>query len=152
MAKVLLFALALTLIPRLASCDEYTPSVCVNALEQIAALKHATPVYMQLNGDERHYLDDADRPAEIARLQEVASSSCSADRKRRAAEEAEARRLHVARSPECAIERDKLAAMERSDSREPADSVKAQRRVVASHCPLVSTRDTWLLQMVWSRP
>jgi hypothetical protein len=70
----------------------------------------------------------------------------------RAVEEAAAYGLLVARSPECAIERDKLSAMQSANSREPRDSIEAQRRLVTEQCPVVTTRDVWLLQMVWLRP
>jgi hypothetical protein len=135
-----------------AVATEFTPSRCVDALEQVAALKQQAPAYKQLDGDERHYLDDADRPAEIARLQKIVSVSCSTDQKARAAEEADAQRLLVARSPECAIDRDTLSAMERPDSREASASIEAQRKLVTERCPLVKLRDVWLLQMLWSRP
>ena len=108
----------LTAVAQLPISGESAPSVCVDALEQLAALAQQAPAYKELNGEERRYLDDADRPAEIARLQDVVTTSCSADRTMRAAEEDAAYRLLVARSPECAIERDKLSAMQSVNSRE----------------------------------
>jgi hypothetical protein len=151
-ARIVLPVLGMMAVPQSALSNEWAPSQCVDALEQIAALKQLAPAYKQLDGDERHYLDDADRPAEIARLQKIVSASCSTATQARAAEEAEAGRLLVARSPECAFERDKLSAMERPDSREAPASVTAQRKLVSEQCPLVEQRDVWLLQMVWSRP
>lgn len=142
----------LSAIAQPALSDESSPSLCVDALEQVAALQQQAPAYKQLDGEERYYLDDADRPAEIARLQVTVTASCSADRNMRAAEEAAAQRLLVARSPECAIERDKLSAMQSASSRDPTDTIEAQRKLVTEQCPLVKTRDVWLLQMVWLRP
>jgi hypothetical protein len=69
------------------------------------------PVY-KLVGGERRFLDDADRPAQIARLEKIIGASCSADPKVRLSQETEAKRLRIARSPECAIERDTQSAME----------------------------------------
>lgn len=142
----------LTAVAQLPISGESASSACVDALEQLAALAQQAPAYKQLDRDERRYLDDADRPAEITRLQDIVTASCSADRTMRAAEEAAAYRLLVARSPECAIERDKLSAMQSANSREPRDSIEAQRKIVTEQCPLVKTRDVWLLQMVWLRP
>jgi hypothetical protein len=149
-AVVAIFGLTAT--AQLARADESPPSVCVNALEQVAALQQQAPAYKQLDGEERHYLDDADRAAEIARLQATVTASCSAVRKTRAAEEAAAQRLLVARSPLCAIERDKLSAMQSANSREPADSIEAQRKLVTGQCPVVEMRGVWLLQMLWLHP
>lgn len=142
----------LAALPRLALGDEPSASACVEALEQVATLQDFTPVYKQLDGGERHYLDDALRPAELARLQKLVSASCSADPKVKAAQQAAADRLHLARSPECAVERDKLAAMEQPNSHDPPDSIRQQRALVAAQCPTVPMRDVWLLQMVWARP
>jgi hypothetical protein len=144
--------LALALIPGMAHGAESSASACVQALEQLATLNTWAPVYKQLSGDERHYLEDADRPAEVARVQKLVSASCSTDPALRASQEAEARRLHQARSPECAFERDKLAAMERPNSRDARDAIARQRKLVAEQCPPVSTADIWLLQMVWASP
>jgi hypothetical protein len=133
----------LTAVAQLAISGESAPSACVDALEQLAALAQQAPAYKQLDGDERPYLDDADRPASASRHRHRVLQRRSHDA---------AYRLLVARSPECAIERDKLSAMQSANSREPRDSIEAQRRLVTEQCPLVKTRDVWLLQMVWLRP
>jgi hypothetical protein len=53
---------------------------CVEALYELALLEGKYKVYKPAAGDARTYLDDADRPAEIARLQAVRDASCSASR------------------------------------------------------------------------
>jgi len=127
-------------------------SQCVDALEQVTALEIMAPAYKIVGTDSRHYLDDADRPAEIARLRKIVSASCSKQKsKARQNEEAEAVRLHEARSPECALERDKLSGMEQPSSREARSSVEDQRKLVAEHCPAVPTANVWLLQIVWQQ-
>jgi hypothetical protein len=141
----------LAFLAQAASAAEPTLS-CVDALEQIETLKTWVPVYRQLPGEERHYLPDADRPAELARIQKIAASACSTDPRQKAAQRSQAERLHVARSPECAIERDKLSAMEQPDSLEAKDSVREQRKRVAAQCPAVPMANLWLLQMVWAKP
>ena len=122
-----------------------TVSPCVNALEQVAALETSLPVYKLVGTDSRQYIDDADRPAEIARLQKIIGTSCSASSKARQSEESEAARLHTARSVQCTDERDKLARMEQKDSRDDRDSVVHQRKLVADMCPTVPTADVWLV-------
>jgi hypothetical protein len=111
-------------------------------------LKTWTPVF-KLVGADQQYIRDADRPAEIARLQKIIDANCSASQQARQSEEAEAQRLHTVRSPECAFERDKLAFMQKPGSRDPADVAAAQRNRVIEKCSLDAPGDVWQLQMVW---
>jgi hypothetical protein len=145
----LLLLVALSVLPRIARCDEPLPTACVNALEQVLTLQDDRAAYKQMPNDQRHYLADADRPAELARIQKIAAASCSSDSRVKATQQAAAKRLHSARSPECAFERDRLAAMEKPDSRDPADDLAAQHARVAKKCPAAPVSDVWLLQMVW---
>jgi hypothetical protein len=145
-----LLLVALSVLPRIAWCDELSRTACVNALEQVLTLQDDRAVYKQQPKDERHYLADADRPAELARMQKTAATSCSSDPKVKATQQAAAARLHRARSPECGFERDRLALMEKPDSRDPAADVATQRARVANECPAVPVSDVWLLQMVWT--
>jgi hypothetical protein len=119
---------------------------CVEALEQVLTLKTAEPVYQEAGGDERHFINDSERPAELARLDKIIARSCSSDRQARAAQDAEAQRLHVALSPQCAVARDELAAMQQPRSRVPRDVVATKRQLVESSCPPVDTAGRWLVQ------
>jgi hypothetical protein len=142
------FALvAMALLPGMAVADE-PASACVNALEQVTTLQALTPVYKPLAVDQWQYIDDVDRPAEIARLQKIIGAYCSAKPQERSSEDSAAQRLHVGRSPECAFERDKLSAMEKPGARAASDSIEGQRKRVAEKCPLVETANVWLLKMV----
>lgn len=145
--KMLLCLCALGL-PSLVFAAEPAPSVCVNALEQVAALGIFQPAYKVTGKDSRHYLKDTDRPAEIKRLQKVADAACSTDKKARAAEEADAQRLLTLRSPDCAYQREMLMLMKQPDSREAPDSIAEQARLVAGQCPEVLSEDVWLLAFV----
>jgi hypothetical protein len=141
------------LAPRLAWCDDpASPSACVNALEQLTSLQTDVAVYQQLPGEQRHYLKDSERPAELARLQKIVDSACSTKMSVRAQEQAAADRLHTARSPECAVERDRLKLMLSPNSRDPSDAIRDQRQLVADQCPTVPMSGVWLLQMVWAQP
>jgi hypothetical protein len=146
------FALVgMVLLPAIALADE-PPSACVNALEQVTTLQALTPVYKRPAVDQWQYLDDADRPAEIARLQKIISANCSANPPERSSEESAAQRLHVGRSPQCAFQRDKLSAMEKPSARAAADSIEEQRKRVTEKCPLVETANVWLLKMSTRTP
>lgn len=140
--------LALSALPRTALGDDPSPSPCVNALEQVLTLQDDRAVYKQMPDDQRHFLADADRPAELARIQKIVATSCSSDPRVRATQLAAAKRLHSARSPECAFERDRLTFMEKPGSRDPPSDVAAQRARVAKECPAVPVSDVWLLQSV----
>jgi hypothetical protein len=118
---------------------------CANALEQAAALETQLPVYKLVPPDSRQYLEDAHRTAELARVRQLVSASCSSDPAARAGAEAEARRLHQGRSPECAFERAKLADMEKPDSRTDRDDIARQRKRVADRCPEVPMAGVWLV-------
>jgi hypothetical protein len=133
-------------LPMTLLSDPKEPLSCSAALEQVLTLKTSQPVYRLTASGERDFLEDADRPAELARLQRIVAASCSTDPKERAAQEAEAQRLHLALSPECTVARDQLNAMEARNSHEPRDSVAAQRKLVVEKCPAVSTHGRWLLQ------
>jgi len=130
-----------------------TPPIsdCVNALEQLSALQTFAPVYKQLGGDRRQYLDDGDRPAETARIQKIIAGTCSKDPKTRATQQAAADRLQTARSPGCAFDREKLLMMEKPGSRDPADDVEYQRALVSKDCPTVTMNDVWVVQMIWAQ-
>ena len=143
-ASLLLAALAL--FPLAGSAAEPPTLTCVQALEQIATLKTTYPVYKLEGTDERHFIDDADRPAEIARLQRIVTSSCSTDAKARAGEQSAAALLHQALSPVCAVARDTLTAMEQPSAHETADRIATQRQLVTSKCPPVDSSNLWLLQ------
>ena len=152
MPKLAWFAIGATLLPGAVLSEDMLDPQCVDALEQVTTLKTDVAVYKQLPGEERHYLKDAARPAELARISAIVAASCSSDPAVRAAQQAAAEQLHRARSPECAVERDKLSAMESPDSRDARDSIAAQRKVGTEHCPTVPVAGVRLLQMVWAKP
>ena len=145
MKKLCLGMAAVALLPTTLLADAPPASACVQALEQVATLETTAPVYKLTASGERSFINDADRPAEIARLQEIIRASCSSDPKLRASQEADAQRLGVALSPECANERDKLTAMQQPSSREPESAIAQQRKFVADKCPAIDARGLWLV-------
>jgi len=144
--RVLLLLIALSLAPLAARADAMAALSCPETLEQIATLKTQQPVYKLAGPEERHFIEDADRPAEIARLQSHAQAVCSKDPATQAKEKAEAEALHMAMSPECAVARDRLTEMQLPSARYPDDVIDKQKKIVADHCPPVNTSGRWLLQ------
>ncbi len=143
----------MTVLPKLALSDGTAATPCVEALEQITTLQETAPVYKVTGADQREYIADEDRPAEIARLQQEIDATCSVEAEARLNEESEAKSLHIARSPDCAIQRDTLSSMEKPNSHEPKDFIATQRKLVAEKCPAVTTADVWLVAtMKWNRP
>jgi hypothetical protein len=141
-------ALGLALLPHAVLADQAPVSVCVDALEQLEALKTVAPVYKLTRNQERQYLADADRPAEMARLKTIVAGSCSAIPQHRQREESEAKQLHLVRSPGCTQDRDRLSLMERKDARTPEDDLARTRKRVAAQCPDLDLSGVWLVEWI----
>jgi hypothetical protein len=123
-------------------------SVCVNALEQLETLKTVAPVYKLARSEQRQYLVDADRPAEIARQDTIVAGSCSAKPKRRQRDETEAEQLHLVPSPGCMQDRDRLSMMEGKDARTPGDDLARTRKRVEAQCPAADLSDIWPVEWI----
>ena len=148
MKHAALLLLGLAVLPHAVQADQTPVSVCVEALEQLKTLHMAAPVYKLTGGQERQYLADADRPAEVDRLKTIVAESCSAEPEIRRGEESEAEHLHVARSPGCMEDRDRLSTMEKPESRTPEDDISRHRKRVAARCPDVGLSNVWLVHWV----
>jgi hypothetical protein len=144
--ELLLLGLALLLHAVLA--DQAHISGCVDALEQLETLQTVAPVYKLTGGQQRQYITDADRPAEVARLRTIVADSCSAKPKHRQREESEAERVHLVRSPGCMQDRDRLSMMEKKDARTPEDDLARTRKRVVAQCPAVDLSDVWLVEWI----
>jgi len=143
-----LLLLGLALLPHAVLADQAPVSVCVDALEQLQTLQTVAPVYKETRGQQRQYLADADRTAEVARLKAIAASSCSAKPKHRLREESEAVQLHLLRSPGCMQDRDRLSMMEKKDARTPEDDLARTRKRVLAQCPDVDLTHVWLIEWI----
>jgi len=146
MNKRWLILSGLSLLPAAAVADTTTQMNCPEVLEQIMTLRTMAPVYKLSGADQRHYIEDADRPAQLAHLQRLATGICSKDPKANKEEQEEAARLHLALSPECAVARDQLTAMQSRGSRETSASIEQQRLLVTTNCPVVEADGRWLVQ------
>jgi|GEM_PF-1708397 len=117
---------------------------CVRALAQLKILDQQAPVYRQGPGGSRSYLADQDRPAEVARLKELAAASCSSNGDSRQQQDAQARKLVVALSVRCVEYREKLATLRQPGSLAPQQDIERHRVFVEKYCPDVSRQDIWL--------
>ena len=140
-----LLLLGLVLLPYAVQADQAPVSACVEALEQLETLQTAAPVYKLTGAQDRQYLADADRPAEVDRLKTIVAGSCSAEPEIRRREESEAEDLHRARSPGCMEDRDRLSMMEKPESRTPEDDLVRLRKRLAARCADVDLSDVWLV-------
>jgi hypothetical protein len=151
MSRLSFALVGLVLFPAVTVSDEPGLSACTEALEQLDTLKTRSPVY-KLTSDGQHYITDADRPAEIGRLQQIIDANCNSNPKARSQEESDAQRLHAVRSPDCNAERDKLSLMSKPGSHDSPDGVAEQRKRVTERCSVIETpMNVWLVQ-VWIRP
>lgn len=121
-----------------------TDRTCVDALYQITLLNQQRPVFIQAASGSRRYLDDADRPAELERLQRTRDESCSDDPGTRNSQEQRAGELMVALSRRCAEARDKLASYEDPATHTPDDQIERQRAFVEQYCRGGERTDLWL--------
>jgi hypothetical protein len=136
------------LLPYAVLADPAPVSVCVDALEQLQTLQTVAPVYKLAVDQERHYLADADRPAEIDRLRKIVAGSCSTAPKHKQRDESAAEVLHTVRSPGCMQDRDRLSMMEKKDARTPEDDLSRTRKRVLAQCPDVDLSDVSLIEWV----
>jgi len=117
---------------------------CVDALYQIALLDMHRRVFKPGPDGERRYLENDDRPAEVARLSRLRDENCSSTPELRASQETRAHVLMRALSPGCADARRKLELMEDPDTRSVDQDLESQRAFVRNHCPDIQRDDVWL--------
>jgi hypothetical protein len=116
---------------------------CVDALYQITLLNQRQPVFKQTADGSRRYIEDAERPAELARLQQVRDQTCSDDPTTRQSQEQGAGQLMIAMSPRCAEARDKLANYEDPATHTPDEQIARQRAFVERNCRGGERFDLW---------
>lgn len=117
---------------------------CVDALFQLQVLQGDWKVYRAGPGDERHYLDDRDRPAEIERLTLERDASCSDDPDTLASQRGRAADLFQAMSPDCLEAREKLHNLQRPTAKSAPSDIEKQQAWIAAHCPDVHRDGVWL--------
>jgi hypothetical protein len=133
-----------------AALDADSDASCVDALYQLQVLQGDWKVYKAGPGDERFYLSDRDRPAEIERLARERDDQCSDDPGVLASQERRAKELFQAMSPDCREAREKLFNLQRPTARSAPSDIEKQRAWIAAHCPDVQRDDVWLAD--WRYP
>lgn len=117
---------------------------CVDALFQLQVLQGDWKVYKAGPGDERAYLADRDRPAEIARLTRERDASCSDDPDTLASQQRRASDLFQSMSPDCREARETLQNLQRPTARSAPSDVQRQQAWITAHCPGEQRDGVWL--------
>ena len=117
---------------------------CVDALFQLQVLAGDWKVYKAGPGDERHYLADRDRPAEIEHLRRERDASCSEDPETLASQKRRAGDLFQSMSPDCLEAREKLRNLQRPTAKSAPSDIEKQQAWIAKRCPDVQREGLWL--------
>jgi len=124
---------------------------CVDALYQLEVLAGQWRVYKPGPGDDRSYLHDRDRPAEIERLSRERDENCSEDPAMLDSQRRRAGDLFEALSPTCREAREKLQNMQRPTARTAPSHIENQQAFIAARCPDVSRDGVWLADWILVR-
>lgn len=129
--------------------DEELDRRCVEVLYQLQVLDEAPRVFRLSPDGSRIYLEDADRPAEVARLESLRAESCSTEKAIESDQIQRAQELVAWLGPACAVMRDALRSMEDPESRTPSAELTEQRKRVESECPYVSSDGLWVRDWIY---
>jgi hypothetical protein len=124
---------------------------CVDALFQLEVLAGDWKVYKPEPGNGRTYLNDRDRPAEIARLSSERDANCSDEPGVLASQKQRASELFEALSPGCREAREKLQNLQRPTAHSAPSDIEKQKSYIAAHCPDASRDGVWLADWIWVR-
>lgn len=124
---------------------------CVDALYQLQVLAGDWRVYKPGPGDDRSYLHDRDRPAEIERLARERDDNCSEAPAVLGAQRRRADELFQALGPECREAREKLENMLRPTARTAPSHIENQQAFIAARCPDLSRDGVWLQDWILVR-
>ena len=124
---------------------------CVDALFQLEVLAGDWKVYKPGPGNDRTYLNDRDRPAEVARLSGERDANCSDEPGVLASQKQRASELFEALSPGCREAREKLQNLQRPTAHSAPSDIEKQQSYIAAHCPDVSRDGVWLADWIWVR-
>jgi hypothetical protein len=117
---------------------------CVDALFQLQVLAGDWKVYKAGPGDERTYLHDRERPAEVQRLTQERESFCSNEQAKLMEQQRRAGELFQALSPDCREAREKLQNLQRPTARSAPSDIEKQQAWIAANCPDVIRDGLWL--------
>jgi len=124
---------------------------CIDALYQLQVLAGQWRVYKPGPGDDRTYLHDRDRPAEIDRIARERDENCSEDPAERDSQWRRADELFQALGPVCREAREKLVNMQRPSARTAPSHIENQQAFIAARCPDLSREGVWLQDWILVR-
>lgn len=124
---------------------------CVDALFQLQVLLGDWKVYRAGPGDDRTYLHDRDRPAEVERLTAVRDANCSDDQARLMSQMQRANDLFQTMSPDCRERREKLVNLQRPTAHSAPSDIEKEQAWIAAHCPGAPRDGVWLADWVYVR-
>ena len=124
---------------------------CVDALYQLQVLGGDWRVYRPGPDNDRTYLHDRDRPAEIERLAGERDASCSDEPDVLTSQRRRANQLFQALSPGCREAREKLENMQRPTAHSAPSDIEKQQAWIAARCPDVSRDGVWLADWILVR-
>ena len=122
---------------------------CVDALFQLEVLAGDWKVYKPGPGNDRTYLNDRDRPTEVARLTGERDANCSDEPDALASQKRRASELFEALSPGCREAREKLQNLQRPTAHSAPSDIEKQKAYIAAHCPDASREGVWLADWIW---
>jgi hypothetical protein len=124
---------------------------CVDALYQLEVLAGDWRVYKPGPGNDRTYINDRDRPAEIERLSSERDMNCSDEPDVLGSQKRRANDLFQALSPGCREAREKLQNMQRPTAHSAPSDIEKQQAWIAARCPDVSRDGVWLADWILVR-
>jgi hypothetical protein len=139
-----------TAVPEVA-VDPRDEERCIDALYQLQVLAGQWRVYKPGTGDDRTYLHDRDRPAEIERIARERDENCSDDPAVRDSQRRRADQLFQALGPVCREAREKLVNMQRPSARTAPSHIENQQAFIAARCPDLSREGVWLQDWILVR-
>lgn len=109
---------------------------CASAREQLSAVSRGGPVFRYNERNERVYLEDSARDAEIARLRAEVSTACSSSDSAQGAQDLATRQriAEAGRSAQCNAARDTLRDLEAGGSHIPGWEIEKARDKAAQLC------------------
>jgi hypothetical protein len=117
---------------------------CAEAIYQLALLHQKRRVFRERADGSRLYLENEDRPGEIARIERSRDEFCSDEPEDRKEQIERAEEMSVALSRRCAAARETLERMQQPGADPEAEKLQDYRTYVEAFCPAIESGHLWL--------
>ena len=117
---------------------------CAEAIYQLALLHQKRRVFRERADGSRLYLENEDRPGEIARIERLRDEFCSDEPADREEQIERANEIGVALSRRCTAARETLEGMQQPGADPSADRLKDYSTYVEAFCPAIESEHLWL--------